>query len=100
MVELTTIAEVDSELAQTADWKATRDIAKARRRHAALTRKLDFPQATARKGQSIAFALELIQKQIESIDAFLAANEELTEADQLRFASVIHADFSTFRGYQ
>ncbi len=60
MADLTTLAGIEAELADTADYDVTLDISKAKRRMAALRRKLDFPQSTGRGEQNIAFAMQAI----------------------------------------
>src|SRR3990172_3425112 len=58
MADLTTLAGIEAELADTADSDATLDVSKAKRRAAALRRKLDFPQSTGHGEQNIAFAMQ------------------------------------------
>ncbi len=99
MADLTTLAGIEAELAATADYDVTLDIPKAKRRVAALRRKLDFPQSTGRGEQNIAFAMQAIENQLQQALAFVAANDTPTEAQRLANPDVVHADFSTFRGY-
>lgn len=99
MADLTTLAGIEAELAATADYDVERDVSKAKRRVAALRRKLDFPQSTGRGEQNIAFTMQTIENQLQQAIAFVAGNETLTDAQRLANPSVTHADFSTFRGY-
>ncbi len=99
MADLTTPAGIEVELAATADYDVARDVDKAKRRVAALRRKLDFPQMSGRGEQSMSFDMQRIENQLQQALAFVAANETLTEAQRLASPSVTHADFSTFRGY-
>lgn len=99
MADLTTIEGIEAELAVTADYHFPVDIAKANRRIAALRRKLDFPMSMARDQQSLQFAMQAIENQIAKTEAFVQANQTLSDAQRLANPSVLHADFSTFRGY-
>lgn len=100
MADLTTIESIEAELAATADYDVAGDVAKAKRRVAALRRKLDFPSQMGRDSQTMQFAMQAIENQIAQALAFVQANQEVSEADRLRNPSVLHADFSTFRGYR
>ena len=99
MAALTTIAEIEAELADTADYDVSYSIDKAKRRVAALRRKLDHPQSTGRGEQSLSFAMQAIENQLQQALTWLAANDEQTEQQLLRNPQVTHADFSTFRGH-
>ena len=57
MADLTTLAGIEAELAATADCDVAVDVSKAKRRVAALRRKLDSPQSSGRGEQNIAFAM-------------------------------------------
>ncbi len=103
MADLTTIAGIEAELAVTADYDMENDVSKAKRRVAALRRKLDFPAEFRRDlagdEQSAKFAMQAIENQIAQAIAFVQANVAPSEAQQLANPSVLHADFSTLRGY-
>jgi len=99
MADLSTPALIEAELAATADYDVASDVDKARRRVAALRRKLDFPQQVGRGEQSMAFYLQAIENQLKEARAFVAANTTPTDAQRLANPDVVHADFSTFRGY-
>lgn len=99
MADLSTFSAVDSELAATADYDVGGDLDKARRRVAALRRKLDFPQAAAGDSHTMAFYVQAIENQLSQVLAWIGANETPTEAERLANPSVIHADFSTFGKY-
>ena len=58
MADLTTLSGIEAELADTADYDVALDVSKAKRRVAALRRKLDFPQSTRSGEQNIAFAMQ------------------------------------------
>ncbi len=74
MADLTTLAGIEAELTNTADYDVAIDISKSKRRVAALRRKLDFPQSTGRGEQNIAFAMQAIENQLQQALAFVAAN--------------------------
>jgi hypothetical protein len=99
MADLSSIAGIEAELADTADYDVAFDVAKAKRRVAALRRKLDFPQSTGRGEQNIAFAMQAIENQLQQVLAFIAAYDTPSEPQRLANPDVVHADFSTFRGY-
>lgn len=96
---LFTLADVDLELALTADYRATGDVDKARRRVTALTRKLDFPETAGKDQESVKLAMQTIENQLQRVEAWLNANTDQTADQQLRDPNVTHADFSSFRGY-
>lgn len=98
MADLTTLAGIEAELADTADYDVALDIPKAKRRVAALRRRLDYPQSTGRGEQNIAFAMQAIQDQLQQVLAWIVANDTPSEAQRLANPDVVHADFSTFRG--
>lgn len=95
MATLNTPAEVDAELAATADYDVENDLAKAKRRAAALRRKLDFPSAAGRGEMNVSFQVQAIEGQLQQVLAWIQANDPNRRSGQ-----VIHADFSTFRGYR
>ena len=97
--DLSTYAGVDAVLAATADYDIAGDVSAGRRRAAALRRKLDFAASSGRDGQSAQFALTLVQDQLRQCLAWLAVNMDPTDAQKERNPDVLHADFSTFRGY-
>lgn len=99
MADLTTIAQVEAELGATADYDVENDVAKAKRRVAALRRKLDFPSTMGRDQQSMQFAMQVIENQLNQALQFVQASVVPSEAQRLANPSVVHADFSTFRGY-
>lgn len=99
MADLTTIAGIEAELAATADYDVENDVAKAKRRVAALRRKLDFPSSMGRDQQSMQFAVQTIENQLNQALKFVQASVSPSEAQRLANPSVVHADFSTFRGY-
>ena len=98
MADLTTIAGVETELAATADYDVAVDISKAKRRVAALRRKLDFPQSSGRGEQNVAFAIAAIENQLQQVLAWITANEAPSDASRLANPDVVHPDFSNFRG--
>lgn len=98
MADLTTIAGIEAELAATADYDVTTDVSKAKRRVAALRRKLDFPQSSGRGEQNVAFAIAAIENQLQQVLAWIAASETPSDASRLANPDVVHADFSNFRG--
>ena len=53
MADLTTLAGIEAELSTTADYDVAIDVSKAKRRVAALRRKLDFPQSSGRGEQNV-----------------------------------------------
>ena len=99
MADLTTLAGIEAELAATADYDVEIDVSKAKRRVAALRRKLDFPQSSGRGEQNIAFAMQAIENQLQQVLAWTAATDTPSEAQRLANPDVVHADFSTFRRY-
>ncbi len=99
MADLSTPSLVDAELAATCDYDTTLSLDKARRRVAALRRKLDFAVSSARDGMSLQFQQQIIQDQLNQALAFVRANETPTSAQLLANPSVLHADFGTFGQY-
>lgn len=99
MADLSALAGIEGELADTADYDVAFDVSKAKRRVAALRRKLDFPQSTGRGEQNISFAMQAIENQLQQVLAFIAAYDTPSEGQRLANPDVVHADFSTFRGY-
>jgi hypothetical protein len=99
MADLTTISSIEAELAATADYDVENDVAKAKRRVAALRRKLDFPSSMGRDQQTMQFAVQTIENQLNQALQFIQASASPSEAQRLVNPSVVHADFSTFRGY-
>jgi len=99
MATLNTFAQVDAELAATADYDVENDVSKAKRRVAALRRKLDFVSSSTRDGQTLAFQQREISRQLQQAIAFVRSNQTTSEAQRLANPDVTHADFSTFRGY-
>jgi hypothetical protein len=94
MADLTTIAQVEAELAATADYDVSNDVEKAKRRVAALRRKLDFPSEFERDALRARFALDVIERETNKALAFVQANVTPTEAQRLANPNVLHADFS------
>src|SRR5688572_216524 len=99
MADLTIIAGIEAELAATADYDVENDVGKAKRRVAALRRKLDFPSSMGRDQQSMQFAAQTIENQLNQALQFVQASVSPSDAQRLANPSVVHADFSTFRGY-
>ena len=100
MAALVTPADIEDELALTADYDVTDDADKARRRVVALRRKLDLPQSANKDQESVELAMQTIERQLQQAINWLAANTDTSDTQQLRNPSVVHADFSTFRGYR
>jgi hypothetical protein len=99
MADLSTITGIEAELADTADYDVVLDVSKAKRRAAALRRRLDSPQSSGRGEQNVAFAMQAIENQLQQVLAWIPANDTPSEAQRLANPDVVHADFSTFRGY-
>ncbi len=99
MADLSTLTGIEAELADTADYDVALDLSKAKRRVAALRRKLDFPQSSGRGEQNVAFAMAAIENQLQQVLAWIAANDAQSDAQRLANPDVVHADFSNFRGY-
>lgn len=97
--DLVTFSGVEAVLAATADYDVTRDASKARRRVAALRRKLDFAASSGRDGQTIQYQQQVIERQLQQALAWLRAYDTPTDAQRLKNPQVTHADFSTFGGY-
>lgn len=81
MAGLTTLAGIEAEPADTADYDVALDVSKAKRRVAALRRKLDFPQSIGRGEQNIAFGMQAIENQLQEALPFVAANDWPTKKD-------------------
>jgi hypothetical protein len=94
MADLTTITGIEAELAVTADYDVSNDVEKAKRRVAALRRKLDFPQEFERDQQRAIFAVQQMERQLDKALAFVQSKETTTDANQLSNPNVLHADFS------
>ncbi|WP_425618039.1 hypothetical protein NA78x_001732 [Anatilimnocola sp. NA78] len=99
MADLTTITGIEAELAVTADYDVENDVAKAKRRVAALRRKLDFPQSMGRDQQTMQFAMLAIENQLKQALEFVQDTIVPSDAGRLSNPDVLHTDFSTFRGY-
>jgi hypothetical protein len=99
MADLTTYAGVDAELAATATYDVDYDVSLAKRRVSALRRKLDFASQSSQSGNQVAFQMQIVQDQLNQVLAWLQANGDPSNAQLLKNPSVVHADFSTFRGY-
>ncbi len=65
MADLTTLTGIEAELAATADCDVALDVSKAKRRVAALRRKLAFPQSSGRGEQNIAFVMQTIENHLQ-----------------------------------
>lgn len=100
MPDLTTISGVEAELAATARYDVDGDVDMAKRRVAALRRKLDFPAQAGRSEQSVSFQLNLIENELNRALAFVRANTTPTAAQLTANPSVVHADWSTFGRYR
>lgn len=98
MPALDTFDDVDAELAATAGYDVDQDVDLAKRRVAALRRKLDFAAQSGRNGQSVMFQQQIIQDQLHQALAFIRANQTPSDAQLLRNPEVTHADFSKLRG--
>lgn len=98
MADLTTLTSIETELSATADYDVAIDVSKAKRRVAALRRRLDFPQSSGRGEQNITFAMQAIENQLQQVLAWIAANDSPSAAQRLSNPDVVHADFSNFRG--
>lgn len=83
MADLTTLTGIEAELAATADYDVAVDVTKAKRRVAALRRRLDFPQPSGRGEQNAAFAIAAIENQLQQVLAWIAANETPSDASRL-----------------
>ncbi len=94
MADLTTLSGIESELATTADYDIALDVAEAKRRVAALRRRLDFPQSSGRGEQNVAFAIAAIENQLQQVLAWIAANEMPSDAQRLSNPDVVHARLS------
>lgn len=97
MADLTTFAQIEAELAVTATFDVDGDVAMAKRRLAALRRKLDFPSQIARGENNLQFAISAIENQIAYILAWISANADATETARLSNPDVTHADWRMFR---
>lgn len=97
--DLTTFSGVEIVLAATCDYDFTGDVDKGKRRAAALRRKLDFAEATGRGEQNVRFNVQAVQDQLRQCLAWLQNNLDQTDAQKMNAPDVLHADFSTFRGY-
>jgi len=94
MADLTFYTQVEAELAATAGYDINYSLSEAKRRVAALRRKLDFAQQSDENGRTIVFNHAIVQNQLNQALAYVRANDSANgEPD------VIHADFSTFGGY-
>ena len=99
MADLITYTQVEAELALTAAYDVNNSVAEAKRRVAALRRKLDFSESSDESGRAVTFNQKVIQDQLNQALAYVRANDVLTEAQRLANPDVLHADFSTFGSY-
>lgn len=97
--DLTTATGIEAVLAATASYDVDRDADAARRRVAALRRKLDFAASSSRDGQSLMYQQQVIERQLQQCLAFLRSVDAPTDAQRRANPSVTHADFSSLRGY-
>src|SRR5574337_1040098 len=97
MADLTTLSGIEAELGATADYDVAVDVSNAKRRVAALRRKLDFPQSSGRGEQNVAFAIAAIENQLQQVLAWIAANETPSDASRPANPDVRRADFANFR---
>lgn len=98
MADLTTYAQVEAELAATAGYDVNESVSEAKRRVAALRRKLDFAEQSDENGRMIRFNQQVVLAQLDQALAFVRANEDRSETQRIQNPTVLHADFSTFRG--
>lgn len=97
---LITPEDIERELALTAGYDVNSDVDQAKRRVIALRRKLDLPMSAANESQeSVTLAMQTIENQLQQVLNWLAVNNTQSAAQRLNNPSVVHADFSTFRGY-
>lgn len=99
MADLTTYDQVDAELAATASFRANASVAEARRRIAALTRKLDFAEQSDKNGELIRFNHQIVAAQLEAAIQFVEDNATPTDADRLNNPDVVHYDQTGFHNY-
>ena len=100
MADLTTPTGIEAELAATARYDVDDDLDLAKRRVAALRRKLDFAQSASADDNSYTFGTAATERQLEQVLSFVAGNSSQSEADRLANPSVIHADFSGTGKYE
>jgi len=97
--DLTTISGIETVLAATAGYDVDGDVDLAKRRVAALRRKLDFAESSGRDGTDYRFNHQVIERQLRQALEYVAANQPLTEAQRKANPSVLHADFSATGKY-
>lgn len=97
--DFATYEGVEAVLAATSDYDIAGSVTNAQRHAQALRRKLHFASSSGREGQSVAYQLQLIESQLRQCLAWLSANMEWTDAQREANPDVLHADFSTLRGY-
>ena len=102
MASLETYGQVEAELAATAGYDVNNDLSQAKRRVAALRRKLDFAEQSDENGNEIRFNHQIVENQLNQAVAFVQAQsvDTGTEAERLANPDVVHADFAGFGGYQ
>ncbi len=93
---LITPEDIELELALTASYDIDGDLAMARRRVIALRRKLDLPHVVQNESQEhVELEMNIINGQLQQALNWIRANGPANANNP----SVVHADFSTFRGY-
>mgnify|MGYP000923884897 CR=1 FL=1 len=97
--DLATLEGVEAVLAATSTYDVDGDTSMAARHIAALRRRLHFAASMGRDGQSMSVDTKALQDELRTAMAWLRANTTPSEARRLANPDVVHADFSTFRGY-
>jgi hypothetical protein len=94
---LFTPEDIEAELALTAGYDIDNSLDLARRRVIALRRKLDLPHIVDNESQEhVELEMNIIQNQLQQALAWIRANSPANPNNP----DVVHADFSTFRGYR
>jgi hypothetical protein len=101
MADLTTYTQVEAELAATAGYDATNDTTLAKRRVAALRRKMDFAEASDENGRKIQFNFSVVESQLATALEWIkrAEFDSMAESAKISDPNVLHADFSNFGRY-
>lgn len=90
---------IETELQATDGYEFDGGVELAIRRVRALRAAMRLPESFNRRNEGATFDRKYLADQLQQALAYVAANQTQTDAQRLANPSVLHTDFSTFRGY-